>query len=141
MGKPIPYDYRVKIVQRRKAGESAQAIAETIPYSKSAVDKLWARYKDQGEDAFETQYANCGRPRKYGEDTDELVAKVRDNSQGADYVVSKLQQYHSEKEIPSARTLQRRWLEQKTNSPKGRPLEENATEKKNGQKKPTILGK
>ena len=142
MGKPIPYDYRVKIVQRRKKGESAESIADSIPYSKSAVDKLWARYQEQGEAAFKTKYANCGRSRTYGEETDQLVAELRDNSQGADYVVSKLQQYHPEKEIPSARTLQRRWLEEGTNSPKGRPTEENdAEEKKNGQKKSIILGK
>lgn len=130
MGKPIPYDHRVKIVQRRKNGESASSIAESIPYSKSAVDKLWARYQAQGEAAFQTNYSNCGRPRTYGEEMDKLVAEVRDNSQGADYVVSNLERYYPEKKIPSTRTLQRRWSEQGTNIPKGRPIEQSSSEKK-----------
>jgi len=139
MGKPIPYDYRVKIVQRRKKGENSQSIAATTPYSKSAIDKLWARYQEQGNYAFQTHYKNCGRPRKYGEQTDKLVAKIRDQSQGADYIVSKLHQYYPEQEIPSVRTLQRRWSEQGTNSPKGRPA--NSPAKKSGPKKSIILGK
>ncbi len=129
MGKPIPYDYRVKIVQRRKKGESAKSIAATIPYSLSAINKLWARYQTQGELAFQTNYNNSGRPREYGKEHEKLVEEVRDNSQGANYVVCKLQQKHPEKKIPSARTLQRRWLEQGTNLPKGRP-DKDSTEKK-----------
>ena len=121
MGKPIPYDYRVKIVERRKKGESAKFIASTIPYSLSAVNKIWARYQKKGEVAFQTQYSKCGRPKKYGKEYENLVTQIRDNSQGANYVVCKLHQYYPEKETPSARTLQRHWAEQGTSLSKGRP--------------------
>lgn len=140
MGKSIPYDYRVKIVQRRKRGESAKSIAATIPYSLSAVNKLWARYQAQGELAFQTNYSNSGRTREYGKGLEDLVDEVRDNSQGANYVVCKLQQKHPEKKIPSTRTLQRRWLEQGTNLPQGRPAKD-STEKKIGQTKHITPGK
>ena len=121
MGKPIPYDYRVKIVERRKTGESYNSIALDLNLSESGVKKIWYKYKKVGEAAFKADYSNCGPAITYGEDTCKLLDEVRDNKQGADYVRSKLLMKYPDKKIPSTRTINRLWVKQGTNREKGRP--------------------
>jgi len=123
MGKAIPFDYRVKIVERIKEGESVKQLVKEMGYSESGIKKIWYSYKKEGSQAFKTKYSNCGRRSKYGEDVRGLINEIRDNDQGGDYVRSKLGQKHPEKLIPSSRTIQRWWVKEGTNRKKGKPLD------------------
>ena len=40
MGKAIPYDYRLKIGERIKSGESYDTISQEMGYSKSGIKKV-----------------------------------------------------------------------------------------------------
>jgi len=123
MGKPIPYDYRVKIVKRRKSGETYKSIAEDFNLSESGVKKIWYAYQKVGEAAYNADYSNCGHSTIYKEDTHELINEIRDNQQGGNYVRSKLLMKHPDKKIPCARTIQRLWNKQGTARAKGRPTD------------------
>ncbi|MCB0562475.1 MAG: helix-turn-helix domain-containing protein, partial [Phaeodactylibacter sp.] len=61
MGKPIPYDFRAKIAQRKQSGDSYMDIALDLGLSESAVKKIWYKYLKEGESAFHTKHNNCGR--------------------------------------------------------------------------------
>lgn len=137
MAKPIPYETRVKIVARKKKGQSSKSIAAIFNLSLSGVNKIVRQYKKEGEIAFQTRYANCGRASIYTEQVRTEVATIRDNSQGAYYVRSKMVQ-RGIISIPSTRTMQRWWVKAQTNRTKGRPSD---SEKKLGVKSPTIPGK
>lgn len=121
MGKAIPYDYRVKMIERIKNGEEIESIAEDLGYSSSGIRKIWRSYKKEGEESLKTKYKNCGRPSSYTDLTVKLVEEVRDNSQGGSYVRSKLEQIYPDMKAPSERTLQRWWVKQGTNRQRGRP--------------------
>ena len=121
MGKAICYDVRTKIIKRRQSGESYKSIAEDFGVSQSGVKKIWYRYQKVGEAAYLPDYSNCGRPVIYKAATYEEVDSIRDNAQGAAYVHSKLVQKHPQKQVPSIRTLQRAWVKQGTQRPKGKP--------------------
>ena len=123
MGKAIPYDYRVKIVERMKMGEKASVLSEELGYSEGGIKKIWYTYKKEGALAYQTKYANCGRNTIYPASIREAVEGVRDNMQGAGYVHSKLKQRNPERCIPSERTLQRWWVTQGSNRKKGRPAD------------------
>jgi len=138
MGKPIPYDIRVKIVKRVQAGEATQSVAEAFDLSNSGVRKIWKNFQKEGERAFETKYKNCGKSSSFSQEVRDAVAEIRDNDQGAYYVYSKLQLKYSHLDLPSTRTLNRWWVDAGTNRRKGRPSKE---EKKIGAKLPTKLGK
>ncbi|MEM6404667.1 MAG: helix-turn-helix domain-containing protein [Cyanobacteria bacterium P01_D01_bin.116] len=138
MGKAIPYDYRVKIVQRIKSGQSYQEVSQAFGYSESGIKKLWYSYKKPGETVLQTKYSNCGSSSPYGEAVRNKVAELRDNEQGSTYIYSKLKEKYPQLPTPSARTLNRWWVKEQTNRPKGRPKEE---EKKHGAKNLIILGK
>lgn len=127
MGKPISYDHRVKIIERRKCGETYKSIAVDFNLSESGVKKIWYAYQKSGESAYKTNYFNCGQSTTFKADTHALIDEVRDNEQGADYVRSKLLIKHPKRKIPCTRTIQRLWLKQGTSRPKGRPTD---TEKK-----------
>lgn len=123
MGKAIPFDYRVKIVDRLKEGEKVKALSKELGYSESGIKKIWYAYKNEGLKAFKNKYSNCGRSSIYGEEVRGLINEIRDNDQGGGYVRSKLGQKHPEKLIPSERTIQRWWVKEGTNRKKGRPLD------------------
>ena len=123
MGKPLSYDVRVKIVERRQSGESYKQIAEDLNASESGVKKIWYRYQKVGEAAYYPDYENCGRPVTYQVDTYERADSIRDNEQGAAYVHSKLLQKFPKQKTPSIRTLQRAWVKQGTQRPKGKPTD------------------
>jgi len=127
MGSPISYDHRVKIVERRKSGETYKSIATDFNLSESGVKKIWYAYQKVGETAYEPDYSKCGKKTIYKSDTHELIKEVRDNEQGANYVRSKLLMKYPKRKIPCERTIQRLWLKQGTNRSKGRPTD---TEKK-----------
>jgi len=137
MGKPIPYETRVKIVARKKKGQTSKSIAAIFNLSLSGVNKIVRQYKKEGETAFQTRYANCGRASIYTKEVRTEVATIRDNNQGAYYVRSKMVQ-RGDSSIPSARTMQRWWVQAQTNRTKGRPSD---TEKKLGVKSHMIPGK
>lgn len=129
MGKPISYDFRVKIVERRKSGETYKSIAKAFGLSESGVKKVWYAYRKEGEAAYHSDYSGCGRKRLYKADTHELIERIRDNGQGANYVRSKLLVVHPDVRAPCERTIQRLWKAQGTGRPKGRPTDR---EKKSG---------
>lgn len=129
MGKAIPYDYRVKIVERIKSGQSYEETATEFGYSKSGIKKIWYTYKKEGSSSFIPKYANCGRSSPYNKDVRDKVSEIRDNQQGGSYVFSKLKANHPDLPTPSIRTLTRWWAKEQTNRPKGRPRD---TEKKIG---------
>lgn len=138
MGQPIAYDFRVKIVAMRKRGNTYKAIAKFYNLSESGVKKIWYNYQKNGSSAYHPDYSNCGRPRVYQEDTQELISQVRDNEQGGNYVRSKLCSKYPNRQIPSVRTIQRLWVEQKTNRSKGRSTDR---KKKSGVKRLMKRGK
>lgn len=121
MGSPISYDRRVKIVKRKKAGESTQSIAISLDVSVSGVRKIWKRYQSEGESAFYPNYQNCGRKSPFHQKIVESIPDIRDNDQGASYVHSKLLIKHPEERVPAIRTLQRWWQSSNESRPKGRP--------------------
>lgn len=121
MGKPISYDFRVKIVVRRKSGESYKSIAKSFGLSESGVKKVWYAYQKAGDGAYKPNYSNCGRKRIYKADTHRMISEIRDNGQGANYVRSKLLVKYPAVAIPCERTIQRLWKEQGTGRPKGSP--------------------
>ena len=129
MGKAIPYDYRVKIVERIKSGQNYQETAAEFSYSESGIKKIWYAYKKDGPSSFVPKYANCGRSSPYNKDIRDNVSKIRDNQQGGSYVFSKLKAQYPDSPTPSIRTLTRWWAKEQTNRPKGRPK---AAEKKLG---------
>lgn len=121
MGKAIPYDYRVKIIEKIKSGQSYESVALELGYSESGVKKIWYAYKKEGDSAFQTKYSNCGSSSPYGQDVRGKVAELRDNEQGSNYIYSKLKEKYPDLSAPSPRTLNRWWAENQTNRPKGRP--------------------
>jgi len=124
MGRAIPYDYRVKIVKSFQSGKNPKEIADEVGYSESGVKKIWSNYKKQGESSFYNNYKNSGRKSTYPKVIKEKIDKIRDNNQGASYVCSKLKQLNPSLSIPHMRTIQRWWVKEQTNLPKGRPSEE-----------------
>jgi hypothetical protein len=121
MGKAIPYDYRVKIVQRLQGGEKAKEVAQEFGYSESGIKKIWYSYLKQGDQAYKTEYGNCGRRQNYDDSIKKKVEELRDNNQGGGYIRSKLKQHYPDVQLPSERTIQRWWVQQGTNRKKGRP--------------------
>lgn len=121
MASPISYCRRVKIVKRKKAGESTTSIAKSLDISVSGVRKIWKTYQEVGDGAYHPNYSKCGRKPLYDSNIRDSVALIRDNEQGASYVYSKLLVKHPEQKVPSIRTLQRWWLASNENRPKGRP--------------------
>lgn len=131
MGRAIPYDYRKKIVKRKKRGESSTSIAQDLGYSESGVNKIWYSYKKEGDSVFKNKYQNCGQSKTYNKKIQERCNELRDNNQGGAYIRSKLEGEYREDEIPHERTIQRWWQEQGLNTKKGRPSNK---EKKDGAK-------
>jgi len=138
MGKAIPYDNRVKIIERMEKGETAEELAEEMGYSEGGVKKIWYKYQKEGTKAYDNNYGNCGKKSSYGEKVRGAVKEIRDNKQGGCYVRSKLIQKHPGLVIPSERTLQRWWVTEQTNREKGRPKKK---EKKDGAEPLTKDGK
>jgi len=138
MGKAIPYDVRIKIIERCKDGEDYSDIANDLQFSVSGVKKLWYKYRRQGDAAIGTAYKNCGRRSPYGDDIRDAIKEIRDNTQGAEYVLSKLKMRYDSKLLPCARTIQRWWAAEGASRPRGAVPKR---EKKGGAGKYTTLGK
>jgi len=138
MAAPIPYEIRVKIVDRMRSDGSIKELAEEFGYSVAGVRKIWKQYQSEGEACFQTKYSNCGRIPVYGKAVRRLVNCIRDNQQGANYVSSKLLSKYPESPSPHPRTLQRWWVKEESNRSKGRITDK---EKKLGLMKSTRLGK
>ena len=126
MATPIPYDYRQKIVQMRKVGNSFGCIAEHFPYSLSSIKRICTRFEKEGEASFETKYHLCGCPSPFGEPVLDQIAAVKDGEQGAPFVRSVLLEKHAGKAVPHERTIQRHWKAKGANRPKGRPKQRSA---------------
>ena len=107
MGKAIPYDFRVKIVERIKAGEGYDELAKEMGYSESGIKKIWYAYQKNGETSYKNKYGNCGCNPSYTTTIRDAVKEIRDNQQGGGYVRSKLAQKYPHLSVPSERTLQR----------------------------------
>lgn len=120
MGKPLPYDIRVKIVSRRQQGQPYGEIAESLGCSVGGVKKIWRQYNLQGEAAFQPDYSRCGRPSPYDEVIRDKADRLRDHRQGGEYIHSKLLIACPGEVVPSARTLQRWWVVQGTARGRGR---------------------
>jgi len=138
MAAPIPYEIRVKIVDRMRSNGSIKELAEEFDYSIAGVRKIWKQFQRNGESALHTQYSNCGRTPVYGKEVRELVNCIRDNQQGANYVSSKIHSKHPDSPNPHPRTLQRWWVKEESNRSKGRISDE---EKKLGLTNRIKLGK
>jgi len=138
MASPIPYDVRVKIIERMRSTGSIKELANEFGYSVSGVRKIWKHYQLKGESAYHTNYSNCGSRSIYGQEVRGLVKKIRDNKQGANYVSSKLLIKYPKILSPSPRTLQRWWVKEESNRSQGRIPDD---EKKRGVTKFITLGK
>ena len=113
MGKPIPYDLRVKIVRDYECGRTQNAIALEIGCSKDAVKKLLRQYRQKGEAAFKADYSKCGKTARqhFSASIEAEVMRRKDELPGAGYVYSVLREAHGEERIPTSRTIQRRWAQ------------------------------
>lgn len=121
MSKPIPYDFRVKIIRLRKSGRTFSSISKSVGYPVKSVKRIWYRYCSEGEPGLATKYSKSGRKSPFSSTITEKVKEVRDGEQGAPYVRSMLMANHPEENIPHERTLQRWWKNKGTNIPQGRP--------------------
>jgi len=111
MGKPIPYDLRVKLIRDYESGRSQSSIAAEIGYSKGAVKKILRQYRQKGEAALKADYSNCGKSTRqhFCADMEAEIMRRKDELPGAGYVFSVLQETQSGARIPSTRSIQRRW--------------------------------
>lgn len=121
MGQAIPYDVRLKIVERKKLKHSNNDIASELGYSESGIKKIWYTYKKAGNECLKTKFSNCGRHSPYEKIIFSYIDEVRDNEQGAGYVRSKLVQKYPDLKLPHERTIQRWWVKSKTNRKRGKP--------------------
>ena len=119
MGKPIPYDFREKIVRERASGKSYAQIVQDLGYSVSEVGarKIWAAFKKTGEASLSSRYDRCGRRSQYGEDIRDKIEALRQGSRGAPYIKSVLAAQGGD--YPSERSMQRWWRARGTQKPKG----------------------
>lgn len=109
MGKMIPYDFRVRIIQLRESGMTYEAIALEYGFSISGVKGICRRYRKLGPSGLQTSYSNCGKHSLYGQDVRTLIAQIKDGDQGAPYVRSRLQNNYPQLQVPHERTIQRWW--------------------------------
>jgi len=138
MGRPIPYDYRKKIITEHEKGKSFSKIANELDYSLSGVKKIWYAYQKSGPSSLVTQYSNCGRKSSYTQQVRDKVSAIKTGKQGACFVYSMYQMKYPKEKPPSIRTLQRWWKADTTQRKRGRPPEK---EKKLGLSSLSILGK
>lgn len=129
MGKPIPYDLRVKIVRDHKSGRTQNAIAEEIGCSKDAVKKLLRQYRQKGEAALKADYSKCGKSSRhhFSAEIEAEVMRRKDLLPGAGYVFSVLREAHCDQRIPTSRTIQRRWAASGNPRAPGRPRQASNT--------------
>ncbi len=118
MARPIPYDYRVKIIRDRQAGKTFKQIAQQLGYSLSGVKKIWRQFQTHGEAGLDFNYHNCGRRSPYDEKLRELIDSIKDGDQGAPFVRSVLAYQNPDLPIPHERTIQRWWKSKGANRPK-----------------------
>ncbi len=64
MGKPIPFDLRVKIVRDHESGMSHQSIADALGISRVGVKKLLRQYRERGESALKADYSRIFKQPK-----------------------------------------------------------------------------
>lgn len=119
MPSAISFAKRQKIIQRRQGGQAFQQIAQDLGLSKSGVKKIWYAYRKVGAAALENQYGKAERPSLFDDQVRQRIEALRDNNQGADYIVSKYRNKYPDEKCPSARTLQRWWKKQGSNLPRG----------------------
>ena len=129
MGKAISFTKRQKIVDRRSRGDSFSTIATDFELSIPGVKKIWYAYQKNGATALTTKYSNCGAKGRFSQQVRQRVEQLRDNQQGADYIVSKFEARYPDSPCPSVRTLQRWWQAEGTGLKRGRVAE---AKKKNG---------
>lgn len=121
MARPIPYDYRQKIVQMRRSGKPYAQIAQCFGHSLSSIKRTCARFDKEGEASFETRYHLSGSSSPFDRSVLAKIAEVRDGEQGAPYVRSVLLEKHPGTAVPHERTIQRHWKANGGNRPRGRP--------------------
>jgi len=131
MGKPIPYDYRKKIISEHEKGKSFSKIAAALGYSISGVKKIWYTYQREGASSLKPDYSNCGKKSPFTEQTRTKVSDLKTGSQGAGFVYSMFRKKYPNQRAPSIRTIQRWWEDKPTKRLRGRPPEK---EKKHGLK-------
>lgn len=119
MSKPIPYDYRLKIISDRKKGMTHASIAAKRGVSVRSVKSLWKRYTDHGTDGLKTHYSGCGRKRFYTQEIKDLVNAERKGF-GAPSLKNALEEKYPDKKFPHERQIQLWWQQQGTNRPKKR---------------------
>lgn len=128
MGKPIPYDLRVKIIRDSEFGRSQSSIAAEIGYSKEAVKKILRQYRHKGEAALKADYSKCGKSARhhFSAEMEAEIMRRKDELPGAGYVNSVLQESQTAERIPSTRSIQRRWAKAgNPRSPKRSPQASN----------------
>jgi len=124
MATPIPFDYRKKIVQLRKSGETYESIAGRFPFSLRSIKRICSLFEKEGETSFKTKYWLSGTRSPFGESVRGKIDEVKDGEQGAPYVRSVLLEKQPDMDIPHERTIQRYWKSAGSNRPKGRPKAE-----------------
>lgn len=119
MSKPIPYDYRLKIISDRKKGMTYAAIATKRGVSVRSVKTLWYRYAKNGEAGLKTNYSKCGRKPVYTQEIKDLVNAERKGF-GAPSLKDILEEKYPDKKFPHERQIQLWWQQQGSNRPKKR---------------------
>jgi hypothetical protein len=83
MASPIPYEIRVKIVDRMPSKGTIKELAEEYSFSIAGARKIWKQHQIEGKASFYTLHSNCSRTPVYGKKVKRLVTQIRDNEQGA----------------------------------------------------------
>lgn len=111
MGKPIPFDLRVKIVRDHESGMSHQSIAESLGFSRAGVKKLLRQYRERGDSALKADYSRCGKtPRRcFSDEVEAEIERRRSGLAGAPYLHSVLREQCPWQRVPSVSAIQLRW--------------------------------
>lgn len=127
MGRPIPYDYRVKIIRDHQSGKGVKQIAEDLNYSFEGVRQIWRRYRKEGEKGLQTDLSRCGRKSPFGTDIRQKILEVKTGEQGAPYIRSVLLARYPDVPIPHERTIQQWWKNAGQNQERGKGRRKKST--------------
>ncbi len=116
MGKPVDFYIREKIISDCQNNISYSDISQKYSIRYNTVKSFHQRFLKDGIDGLKPNYKNCGRQIPDNNDIIFRAAcwlKQLHPEWGAPFILIKLQERYPEKELPTARTLQR-WFKIKS---------------------------
>lgn len=116
MGQALNLSTRQEIIRLRESGQSFATISSDLGLSYSGVRLIWQRYRDHGLSGLGNSYSNCG---KSGPRFSPLIVRAAcwlkrlNPACGAPLIHCRLTQRYPDQRIPSIRTMQVWFKEQK----------------------------